>query len=499
MSTATPYADVSPHVLALAHDGQAFIDGRYVPALSGRTLDNFSPVDGSPLPSLAACDGEDVDAAVAAARVAFEDGRWSRRSPRERKRVLLAFAEAVRDHRDALAQLITADCGKPITPALGEVDHAADVIAFYAEAVDKLYDEIAPTADSALALVTREPIGVVAAVVPWNFPLGMPAWKIGPALATGNSLIVKPAEQSSLVMLALGELAAAAGVPDGVLGVVPGLGEAAGAALGRHMGVDAVAFTGSTEVGKLFLRYAGESNMKQVSLECGGKSPNVVLADAPDLDVAAAESALAAFVNQGEMCSAGSRLIVEEPIADALLDRLVDATAAWRPGNPFDPQTRMGAIVDGVQLSRILGYIESGIEQGAQLTVGGHQAFIDSGGFYVEPTIFDGVDNGMRIAREEIFGPVLSVIRARNADDAVRIANDTRYGLAAAIWTRDVSRVHRISRRLRAGSVWVNCYNRSDVNVPFGGFKQSGFGRDKSLHALDKYTQLKTTWIDLGA
>jgi acyl-CoA reductase-like NAD-dependent aldehyde dehydrogenase len=388
--------------------------------------------------------------------------------------------------------------GKPIRDSTRiDIPAAANCIAWYAEAADKLYDEVAPTDRSALALITREPVGVVAAVIPWNFPLLMAAWKVGPALATGNSVIVKPAEQSPFTALRLAELAVEAGVPEGVLNVVPGLGEQAGRAIGLHPDIDAVAFTGSTEVGKLFLGYAGQSNMKRVSLECGGKTPHIILSDCPDLEAAAKAAAIGIFFNQGQVCNAGSRLLVAADIADELMAKVEGFARRMQPGDPLDPATRMGAIVDERQLDRVLGYIAKGREEGAHLRLGGQRVRVESGGYYVEPTIFDRVDNAMTIAQEEIFGPVLSTIAVRDADDAIRVGNATIYGLAAAVWTRDLTTAHRVARGLRAGTVWVNCFDEGSNAVPFGGYKQSGFGRDKSLHALEKYTQLKTTWIHL--
>jgi gamma-glutamyl-gamma-aminobutyraldehyde dehydrogenase/4-guanidinobutyraldehyde dehydrogenase/NAD-dependent aldehyde dehydrogenase len=477
---------------------QAFVDGAYVDALSGETFDCVSPGNGRVIAEVASCDTADVDRAVAGARSAFESGVWSRMAPKKRKRVLQKFARLIEDHADELALLETLDMGKPISESRKtDVPLAAEAIAYYGEAIDKVYDEIAPTHPSTVAMIMREPLGVVAAVVPWNFPLLMASWKLGPALATGNSVVLKPAEQSPLTALRLGELASEAGIPDGVLQIVPGLGERAGRALGLHMDVDMVAFTGSTEVGKYFLRYSGESNMKRLALECGGKSPHVIFPDCGDLDAAAEAAAWGVFYNAGEVCNAGSRLLVHADVKDEFLDRIARVAEGIQPGDPLDPATKMGAIVDETQLDRVLGYIESGKHEGADLRLGGGRALAESGGYFVEPTIFDAVSNDMQIAREEIFGPVLSAISFTDESEAIRIANDTVYGLAAAVWTDDLNRAHRAARAIRAGVVWVNTFDAGDISAPFGGFKQSGFGRDKSIHALDKFTDLKTVWIQL--
>ncbi len=475
---------------------RAFIDGRYVESLSGKTFETINPATGKVIANIASCSAEDVDLAVRSARKAFDSGVWSRCAPAERKRVLLKFAESLMAHREELALLESLDVGKPITNAYnGDIVSSATCIQWYAEAIDKLYGETAPSTDDMTTLIMREPLGVVGAVVPWNYPLSMASWKLGPALAAGNSVILKPAEQSPLTAIRIARLAAEAGVPDGVLNVIPGFGENAGRALGLHMDVDCIGFTGSTEVGKLFLQYAGQSNLKRVGLECGGKSPHIVMADCPDLDAAARAVAMGIFANSGQVCNAGSRLIAEESIKDRLLEKVAEVAKELVIGDPLDPATKMGPVVSQSQHDRVLGYIGAGQEQGARLRLGGNALRKDSGGYFIEPTVFDGVQSTMKIAQEEIFGPVLSTIPFKNFDDALAIANDTIYGLAAGIWTSDLGRAHRAAKRLRSGVVWVNCFDKGNMSSPFGGFKQSGFGRDKSMHAFDKYMDWKAVWI----
>ncbi|MCQ4324939.1 aldehyde dehydrogenase PuuC [Stutzerimonas stutzeri] len=497
MTTLT-LADWQQRARDLRIEGRAFIQGEYLDAAGGARFDCVSPVDGRVLAQVASCEQADAERAVASARAAFEAGVWAKLAPARRKAVMIRFADLLEANREELALLETLDMGKPIGDSLAvDVPGAARALRWSGEAIDKLYDEVAATPHDQLGLVTREPVGVVAAIVPWNFPLMMACWKLGPALASGNSVVLKPSEKSPLTALRIARLAIEAGIPAGVLNVLPGYGHTVGKALALHMDVDTLVFTGSTRVAKQLMIYAGESNMKRVWLEAGGKSPNIVFADAPDLAAAAQAAAGAIAFNQGEVCTAGSRLLVERSIKARFLPMVVEALKAWKPGNPLDPATNVGALVDTQQLDTVLGYIEAGREAGAQVLVGGQRTLAETGGLYVEPTLFDGVDNAMKIAREEIFGPVLSVITFDSAEEAVAIANDSPYGLAAALWTADLSRAHRTARALRAGSVWVNQYDGGDMTAPFGGFKQSGNGRDKSLHAFDKYTELKATWIQL--
>lgn len=482
--------------LTLRH--QAIIDGRPCNATDGATFDAINLATNQVLAQVAACAQPDIDLAVRSARRAFEQGPWPRMAPGERKKVLQRLAELIMTNREELALLDSLNMGKPVMDAFNiDVPGSAHVFAWYGEALDKLYDQVAPTAANALATITREALGVVAAVVPWNFPLDMAAWKLAPALAAGNSVVLKPAEQSPFSALRLAELALEAGLPEGVLNVVPGLGEHAGRALGLHPDVDCLVFTGSTQVGKYFMQYSAQSNLKQVWLECGGKSPNLVFADCQDLDLAAEKAAFGIFFNQGEVCSANSRLYVQRSIHDAFIERLQAKARQWLPGNPLNPASRAGAIVDAEQTARIARAIGQASEQGARLVCGGRRLNIDGSDNYIEPTVFAGVEPHMSLAREEVFGPVLAVSAFDTEEQAVALANDSIYGLAASVWSDDLNRAHRVAKRLKAGTVSVNTVDALDVSVPFGGGKQSGFGRDLSLHSFDKYSQLKTTWYQL--
>jgi acyl-CoA reductase-like NAD-dependent aldehyde dehydrogenase len=488
-AAAPTHADWIERARTLRPPTRPFIDGDWAEPVDGGLVADMTPRDGSVIAEIAVAGARDAERAVTVARRAFDDGRWADRTPLERKRVLLRFAELVREHADELALMESLDVGHPIRDA--------NCLQWYAEAADKQYGEVGPTGPDALSLVTREPIGVVAAMVPWNYPLIITAWKLGPALATGNSVVLKPASQSPLTALALARLAAEAGLPDGVLNVVPGPGAVVGEALARDPRVDKIAFTGSIDTGRRLLHAAADSNLKPVQLELGGKSPHLILADAPDLDAAAAAVGWGIFYNAGQTCNAGSRVLVQRGIRDAFLQRLVAFAERMRPGDPLDPKTVLGALVDGAHLARVMGYVDLGRAEGAQVLTGGAPVTPVTGGSYLPPTILAGVRNDMRVAREEIFGPVVAIMEFDDPIEGVAMANDTDYGLAAAVWTSDVRLAHRLARRIRAGTVWVNTFDASDVTVPFGGFKQSGSGRDKSLHALDGYTQLKTTWMDL--
>jgi gamma-glutamyl-gamma-aminobutyraldehyde dehydrogenase len=472
-----------------------YIDGRRQTAQSQHQ--HVTPRDGSVLGQVPWAGRDDADRAVAAARRAFDDGPWPRMHPRERGEVLQRFAALVEQHRDELALLVSLEMGKPIRVAHEiELRALTRTLRFYGELADKEHGEITPTAEGELSLVTREPAGVVAAVVPWNFPLTIAGWKLAPALAAGCTVVLKSAEQSPLSMLRVAELGTEAGLPDGALNVLTGDGTVVGRALGEHPDVDVLTFTGSTAVGRHFLRYSADSNLKRVHLELGGKSPNIVFPDAPDLDAAAETAAWAIFFNSGEMCTAGSRLVVHRDIADDLVDRVVARAGEWTPGDPLDPATRMGPMVDERSIGRVLGQLQEGRAAGATVRAGGSRLRDDAP--YLAPTVVTGLAPDNVLVREELFAPVLAVQVVDDEEEAVRVAGDTPYGLAAALWTSDLGTAHRVARRLRAGTVWVNCYEEGDLSVPFGGVKLSGNGRDKSRHALDEYTDLKTTWIKHG-
>jgi len=473
---------------------QAFIDGSFRDAVSGRTFASSNPATGERLADIAACDAEDVNLAVASARLAFEDGRWSKRSPGERKAVMQRFAQLLEDHAHELAVMESLDSGKPVRECQNiDVPETIHTLRWHAELIDKIYDSTAPVGSGAVTMVVREPIGVVGLVLPWNFPLLMLAWKIGPSLAAGCSIVVKPARETTLTALRVAELAHQAGIPAGVFNVVPGGGREAGEPIGRHPDVAMVSFTGSTETGRLFLKYAAESNLKRVVLECGGKNPAVVMNDVEDLDQVAQHVVNGAFWNMGENCSASSRLIVHADIKDALLERIGVHMRDWKMGDPLDPENRLGALVSKAHFEKVRSYIEQARNERLGFVYGGQT----QGDIFVEPTVVDDVEPQSRLFREEIFGPVLSVTPFTDIDGAIDLANDTVYGLAASAYTGSLRNALRLAREIRAGIVTVNCFGEGDASTPFGGYKESGFGgRDKSIWAHDQYTELKTIWID---
>lgn len=490
-------ADYAALAERIALPTQAFIDGAFVPALSGNTFETSNPANGKLLARIASCGPEDVDVAVAAAKAAFADGRWSALAPNARKHILLRFADLLEQHAHELAVMETLDSGKPIRECQNtDVPEAIHTIRWHAELIDKIYDHTAPVGASALALVVREPIGVVGLVLPWNFPLLMLAWKIGPSLAAGCSIVVKPAKETTLTALRVAELAHQAGVPAGVFNVLPGGGREVGAPLGRHRDVAMVSFTGSTQTGRLFLQYAAESNLKRVVLECGGKNPAIVLGDVTDLDSVARHVVNGAFWNMGENCSASSRLIVHVDLKARLLERIGVQLREWTMGDPLDPDNRLGAMVSRAHFDKVRSYLHQAALEKLDIAFGGdteHDA-------YVQPTVVDGVGRDSVLFQEEIFGPVLAVTTFSTIEEAIDLANDSVYGLAASVYTDDLRHAIRVSRAIRAGVVTVNCFGEGDVSTPFGGYKESGFGgRDKSQWAHDQYTEIKTIWIDAQA
>ncbi len=476
------------------------IGGRSVESADGSTFATASPATGQELAQVARGSAEDIDRAVAAARHAFDDGPWGQMAPADRRAVLKRFALLIEAHADELATIESLEAGKPIfDTSTIDLPESVACLMWHAELADKLYDQVSPSGPGVVSTIVREPIGVVGAVLPWNFPLMMAAWKIGPALAAGNTMVLKPAEQTSLSTIRMVELATEAGLPDGVLNVVPGFGETAGRTLGLHPGVDCVGFTGSTEIGREFLRYSADSNLKRVLLECGGKNPMVVMGDAEDLDKVAAAACESIFWNAGQNCSSNSRLILHESVAEEVMARVDEAMHEWVLGDPFDPETRVGAIIEPAHLDKILANIERAKEEGAQVRCGGARVREDSGGWFVQPTILEGVTHDMAVAREEVFGPVLSVSTFVHADEGIAMANDTDYGLHASVFTSNIRSAHLAARMIRAGTVSVNCYSEGDATTPFGGFGLSGFGgRDNGVEAHHQYTETKTIWLDLS-
>ena len=483
---------------ALRYATGHFIDGGHEEARPGQTFVVTNPATGEPLCEVAAGTAADIDRAVASGRRAFKSGVWRRMAPRDRMAVLTRFASLLAANAERLALLDTLTMGKPISDMLNiDVPSAVQTFTYFAELIDKIDGAVTSTASDAFHYITREPLGVVGCIVPWNYPLLMASWKVAPALAAGNSVVLKPAEQSPLSALVMAELFVEAGGPPGVFNVVNGLGEAVGSALALHMDVNKIAFTGSTEVGKLMLVYAGQSNMKRVSLECGGKSPQIFLSDLGDIDRAVTYAINGIFGNMGEVCNAGSRLLIDRPIADEFIARFVErGRDAYRAGDPLDPATNLGPLVTGSHCARVVSYIESAKREGAKLEFGGNRP--DRAGSYVNPTLFSGVETRMTIAREEIFGPVAAAIVVDGLEHALAVANDSIYGLAASVWTRDLNTAHKAVRDLEAGVIWVNCFDHGDMTQPFGGYKQSGQGRDKCLESLLGYMQTKSAWIHLG-
>ena len=475
--------------------GKLFIDGKWVDSVSGKTFDTLNPATEDVLTTVAEGDKEDIDLAVAAARKAFEEGPWRKTDARDRGKVLLKIMELAEKNKEELAWLDTLDNGKPISETKTvDLPMVIDCLLYYAGWADKLHGETIPVRGEYLNYTIREPVGVVGQIIPWNFPLLMAVWKIAPAIACGNTMVLKPSEQTPLSALRLGEICQEAGLPDGVLNIVPGYGPTAGAALAEHMDVDKIAFTGEYITGRIIMQ-AASKNLKRVSLELGGKSPNIVFADS-DIDTAVNGAMTGIFFNQGEVCCAGSRLFLEKRIHDEFIDKLSNKASGLRVGNPGDASTQMGAQVSKEQFEKILGYIDDGKKEGAKLVTGGERC--GDKGYFIKPTVFDEVNNDMKIAREEIFGPVVSAIMFDDVDEVVKQSNLSIYGLAAAVWTKDIKKAHKLAKELKAGTIWINTYNTFDAASPFGGFKQSCFGRELGIHALELYTQIKSVWVNLG-
>ena len=479
---------------------KAIIAGRSMDAVSGKTFETLNPANGKVLAKIARCEKADADIAVEAARNAFENGPWPKMSPAERKVILQRFATLIEAHTDELAELEAIEAGKPISDCI-EIDlpETVGTIRWHAEAADKIYDQLSPSGSGVVSMIVREPIGVVAAILPWNFPLMMAAWKLGPILAEGNTVILKPAEQTSMSTIRLAQLATEVGIPDGVINVVPGFGEEVGKALGEHMGIDCVGFTGSTEIGRMFLRYSADSNLKRVLLECGGKNPLVVMPDAADLDVVADHAANSIFWNMGENCSSNSRVLIHSSLKAEFIELLLERTRDWVIADPLDSACRLGPLIEEEHMKKVLSHIEKAKKEGAKLICGGNRVMAESGGYFVEPTVFDEVSPKMSIAKEEIFGPVLAILTFETPEEGLAMANDTEYGLTASVFSASNKTAHNAARQIRAGTVSVNCYGEGDISTPFGGFGLSGFGgRDKSLAAHDQYCELKTIWMDMS-
>lgn len=479
-------------------NGQAFIDGKFCDALDGEKFATINPATDQVLAEVAHCKAADVDRAVAAARRVFNEGTWSRAEPEERKEVLLKVAQLVRENTHELAVLESLDTGKTINDCLAEIGgDVPNFFQWYAELADKTFGKIAPTGPGAMALITKEPAGIAGAVLPWNFPLVMAAWKIAPSLAVGCSAVIKPAEQTPLTTIRLAELMREAGVPDGVINIVPGFGETAGKAIGLHNDIDTVSFTGSTEVGRMFMRYSGDSNLKGVGLEMGGKSPFIVLDDAKLNNDLIEHAAMSAFWNGGQNCSANMRQLIAKPLVEEFTGRIIDRVKAFKLGDPLDPATDIGSMITKDHKEMVMRYIQCGVDDGAQMLMGGGS---DLPGYFIEPTVFQGVTPDMKIAREEIFGPVLGIMPMNSAEEALAVASDTDYGLHATVFTQDIDRALHLARSLPCGTVSVNGFSEGDIKTPFGGYKQSGsLARDNGTEALDQYLQTKTIWIQTAA